>query len=146
MAEMPARLAAAGLPSRQYLALLELSEAIASHRDISELFHDLACRLRNLFEFNYLGLFLHDHERNVMRLHVLETCEPTSWQAPSEIPIEGSVAGAVWLNQQPLIISDIREDNRFPVAQPLRDHSVRSLCVLPLTTAHHKLGVLSVWS
>src|SRR5215467_8664151 len=145
MAEMPARLASAGLPSRQYLALLELSEAIASHRDISELFHDLACRLRNLFEFNYLGLFLHDGQQNVMRLHVLETCEPTSWQAPSEIPIEGTVAGTVWQNQQPLIISDIVEEASFPVTRALRDRSVRSLCVLPLTTAHQRLGVLSIW-
>jgi formate hydrogenlyase transcriptional activator len=146
MAEMPARIAIADLPSRQYRALLELSEAIAAHRDISELFHDLACRLRNLFEFNYLGLFLHDATRNVMRLHVLETCEPAAWQAPSEIPIEGSVAGSVWQNQQPLIISDIVRETRFPVTQTLRDRSVRSLCVLPLTTAHQRLGVLSIWS
>jgi len=146
LAETQAQISVSGLPSRQYLALLELSEAIASHRGIPELFHDLACRLKNLFEFNYLGLFLHDPKQNMMKLHVLETCEPTSWQAPSEIPIEGTIAGSVWLDQQPLIISDILDETLFPVARQLRDRSVRSLCLLPLTTAHQRLGVLSVWS
>jgi formate hydrogenlyase transcriptional activator len=136
----------ADLPSRQYLALLELSKAIASHRDISQLFHDLACRLRSIFDFDYLGLVLHDSAKSVMRLHILETCEPTLWQAPSEIPIEGSVAGWVWQNQQPVVIHDLVHETRFPVTKILRDHAVRSLCVLPLTTAQQQLGVLSIWS
>ena len=146
MSENTARLAAGDLVSRQYVALLELSKAIASHRDIFDLFHDLACGLRSLFDFQYLGVFLHDGKRGVMRLQVLETCEPTLWQPPSEVPIEGSVAGWVWQNQKPLVIHDLQEETRFPVTQALRDRSVRSLCVLPLTTAHQRLGVLSIWS
>ena len=39
------------LQTQKFLTLLELSKAIASHRDLSELFHDLTCRLRNLFAF-----------------------------------------------------------------------------------------------
>ena len=37
------------LQTQKFLTLLELSKAIASHRDLSGLFHDLTCRLRNLF-------------------------------------------------------------------------------------------------
>ncbi|HSB09884.1 MAG TPA: sigma 54-interacting transcriptional regulator [Blastocatellia bacterium] len=146
MSENTTKRALSDLPSRQYLALLDLSKAIAQHRDISDLFHDLACRLKGLFDFNYLGVYLHDGARNVMRLHILETCEPKMWQSPSELPIEGTVAGWVWQNQQPLVIRDLREESRFPVTQALRDRAVRSLCVLPLTTAQQQLGVLSVLS
>ena len=78
----------------KYLTLLELSKAITSHRELPELFHDLACRLQSLFHFTHLGVLLHDHHRNLMRLHLLETCDPTQWQAPSEVPIEGSIAGS----------------------------------------------------
>jgi len=42
--------------TQKYLTLLELSKAIASHRDLSELFHDIACRLRNLFSFRDLAV------------------------------------------------------------------------------------------
>ena len=36
-----------GEQTQKYLTLLELSKAIASHRGLSELFHDLFCRLQN---------------------------------------------------------------------------------------------------
>ena len=100
----PAQLALADEQKKKYLTLLELSKAIASHRDLSGLFHDLACRLQSLVDFSHLGMMLYDSKRNVMRFHLLETCEPTAWQTPSEVPMEGSIAGWVWQHQQPAIM------------------------------------------
>lgn len=136
----------ADIQSKKYLTLLELSKAIAQHRELPELFHDLACRLQKLFNFRNLGVMLHDGSKNSMRLHFLETCEPSQWQAPTEVPIEGSIAGWVWLHQQPLISRDLDREERFPVARKLRSELVKSLCSLPLTTAHQRLGVLNIWS
>ena len=132
--------------TKKYLTLLELSKAVASHRDLSGLFHDLACRLQNLFNFRDLGVFLHDRSRDIMRLHVLETCEPTEWEVPTEVPIEGSIAGWVWQKQEPIVIRDLELEDRFPVAKTLRNYPVKSVCSLPLTTAHQQLGVLNFWS
>src|SRR6266496_5812819 len=94
--------AAADVQSQQFLTLIELSKAIASHRKLSDLFHDLACRLSNFFEFRDLGVMLYDDKQNVMRSHILEACEPALWEAPSAVPIEGSITGWVWQNQQPM--------------------------------------------
>src|SRR5262245_53239412 len=60
----------------QYQALLEVTESIASHRDLSELFHDLTQPLRNVLHFDYLSVRLHDPQRNVMRIHILEKSAP----------------------------------------------------------------------
>ena len=59
-----------------YRALLAVSEAIVSHRDLSALFHELAGRLHQVVRFDYLALVLHEAATNTMRLHVLETSEP----------------------------------------------------------------------
>ena len=80
----------------QYLTLLDLSKALTLHRSLSDLLHDLAERLTNLFDFNYLSVILHDGQQNVMRLHMIETTEPTLRELPTEINIEGSIAGLVW--------------------------------------------------
>ena len=146
MTRTSAQVAAKGLKPEQYLTLLELSKAIAAHRDLSRLFHDLACRLQTLFNFRDLGVMLHDDSRNVMRLHLLETCAPTKWKAPTEVPMEGSIAGWVWQNQEPVLVHDITEEDRFPIAKTVLDHPIRAICSLPLTTADHKLGVLNFWS
>src|SRR5437773_11322934 len=86
----------------RYQALLAVSEAIVSHRDLSALFHELAGRLQQVVRFDYLGLFLHQAEGNTLRLHVLEPSEPTLLSSSMPMPVGESPAGLVWQTQQPL--------------------------------------------
>ncbi len=134
--------------TQKYLTLLELSKAIASHRDLSELFHDIACRLRNLFPFRDLAVMLHDGEQNVMRGYYYEGCAEADWASKKsvEVSIDESINGHVWRGQEPLIIRDLDQDTRFPTAQILRDKNIKSVCCLPLSTVHQKLGTLNLWS
>ncbi|HJT66002.1 MAG TPA: sigma 54-interacting transcriptional regulator [Pyrinomonadaceae bacterium] len=132
--------------TKKYLTLLELSKAIASHRDLSGLFHDLACRLQKLVDFSHLGVMLYDSKRNVMRFHLLERCEPAEWQNPEEVPLQGSMAGWVWEHQEPLVVHDLEQENRFPYAKALLKRPVKSICSVPLTTAHQRLGVVNFWT
>ncbi len=128
---------------RQLEALLEVSEAIAQQRDLPALFHDLSDRLRSVIDFDFLTLVLHDAARNVMRLHVLATRIPGEKVAGSESPVEGNPAGWVWQTQQAFVVSDTEEETRFPdFLKRYREHNVRSLAILPLTTAQHRLGAM----
>jgi formate hydrogenlyase transcriptional activator len=143
------QLSALDVQTQKYLTLLELSKAIASHQDLSELFRDLACRLRNLFNFRDLAVMFYVPKKNVMRSHVMEECQPQhSWidKDPTEVPIEGSINGRVWKDQQPVVIRDLDEETRFPSAQLLRDLGVKSVCCIPLSTVHENLGTLNFWS
>src|SRR5262245_15260608 len=87
---------------QQYRALLAVSEAIVSQRDLQGLFHDLAGRLHQVVRFDYLGLVLHDAANNTTRLHVLETSEPTSSQWFTAHPADDEPAGVVLETQEPL--------------------------------------------
>jgi formate hydrogenlyase transcriptional activator len=129
---------------RQLEALLEVSEAIAQQRDLPVLFHELAARLHSVIDFDFLTLFLHDSARNMMRLHVLETRVLTaSNPAGVEAPVDGHPSGWVWQTQQLFVSNDTDEETRFPeFLQRIREHHVRSLAILPLTTAQHRLGAM----
>lgn len=130
-------------PRRQLEALLEVAEAIAQHRDLAALFHDLAERLHAVVDFDFLTLMLHDPARNVMRLHILEARLPTPVRTGSEMAIESHPSGWVWQTQQPFVISDTEQEDRFPeFLQRLREVGVRSLAMVPLTTAQRRLGAL----
>src|SRR2546422_11570572 len=100
----------------QYRTLLAVAEAIVCHRDLRALFHDLAGRLHRVVRFDYLVLVLHDAGTNTMRIHVLETSEPTSPQPGISIPVQQSPAGLVWQTQQPLIIPNTGQE--APRARP----------------------------
>jgi len=78
-----------------------------------------------------------------MRLHILEARMPTPVKTGSEMAIESHPSGWVWQTQQPFVISDTEEEERFPeFLQRLREVGVRSLAMVPLTTAQRRLGAL----
>jgi formate hydrogenlyase transcriptional activator len=137
------------LPStlEQYRALLEVSESIALHRDLKALFHDLADRLHPVVEFSYLNVILHEPDRNAMRLYILETSEQTEIRPGFENPVSDTPAGRVWETQRPYVVGDLDQETQYPrIAGMLQRHGVRSICLVPLTTAHRRLGALGVGS
>jgi formate hydrogenlyase transcriptional activator len=135
----------AGVLGDQYQTLLEVTESIALHRDLSALFRDLAQSLRNAFQFDYLSVRLHDPERQVMRIHILESSSPVTLDL--ELPVVDSLGGWVWENQQPMIINNVEEEIRFSRAMKLlRENGVKSCCSLPLSTAHRRLGAMTFGS
>jgi len=126
---------------RQLEALLDVSEIIAQHRDLNTLFHELASRLHSVVDSDFLTLVLHDPEKNVMRLHVLESRVETEKLVGLEHPVQDSPSGWVWQTQQPFIVEDVLTETRFkPFLERLRDEGVRSFAALPLTTAQRRLG------
>ncbi|MBZ5642753.1 MAG: sigma 54-interacting transcriptional regulator [Acidobacteriia bacterium] len=144
MSDSPIRPPAGASTDAQHHALLEVAEAIAQHRDLGELFHELADRLHRVVEFDYLTVTLHDAARNVMRLHILEAEGPRGIHPGAEFPVGETPSGWVWETQQPFILDDIGEETRFPaLLQILRENGVKSACSVPLTTAQRRLGVLS---
>jgi formate hydrogenlyase transcriptional activator len=131
----------------RYRALLQVSESIASDRDLPELFRSLATLLHRLVTFDFICLTLPDPARKVIRIHVLETSLPTQFQPGLEIPMGENVRRLVWENQQPLVISHLEHDERFPiVSEMLLQDGVQSLCVLPLTTAQRRVGAMGLGS
>ena len=131
----------------RYRALLQVSESIASHRELADLFRALAELLHRLVTFDFICLALPDTARNVVKLHVLASALPTRIQPGTEMPMVESVRQLVWENQQPLVISHLEHDERFPyVSDMMRQDGVQSLCILPLTTAQRRVGAMAVGS
>jgi formate hydrogenlyase transcriptional activator len=127
-------------------ALLQVTEAIAHHRDLAELFHDLAARLHDVAHFDYLNLVLHDPERQVMRLHLLEALreKPTQLRVGRESPAGSTPSWRVFETQDPYVVADVQtERSSFPaLVEALLQEGVHSFCVVPLTTAQRRLGTL----
>ncbi len=127
--------------------LLEVSESIASHRDLDELFHDLSQRLPPIVPFDYINLIVHDATRDVMRLHILVAPKSSTISPGLELPVDESPGGLVWKTQQPLMVEDVALERRFPKLIPmLRENGVQSFCAVPLTTALRRLGAMGFGS
>ncbi len=131
--------------SRRYDALLAIGESIASQRDLPALFHQLAELLRPIVAFDFLAVVLHDEARAALSLNILEP--PLGVDAPPiprEWPVAGTTGGRVIETQQPIVIDDTHRVEGTELCELLRRHQMRSCVLLPLTTPHHRVGLLGV--
>ena len=129
--------------AERYQALLEVAQAISTHRDLDELFRDLAQRLPRVIHVNFVALSLHDPARDTMRLHTIQANVPADLVGGHEGPVEESPAGLVWHTQQPVLVPNIAEEQRWPkVTQRMKEDGTNSFCFVPLTTAVRRLGAM----
>ncbi len=126
-----------------YRALFELSQSIAGHRDLDTLCNGLVRSLRKVVAFDYLGLILPDPCCR-FRLHVLAPPDPEAEKGlVDHAPEKGLAASWVWENQQPLVITPVEAETRFPELVPiLLAKNVHSVTMVPLANGDHRVGVL----
>ena len=130
---------------RGYEALLQLADLMVHRHDVGELFPELTAKLHQVVVFELAGVSLHDPLKNTLSLRVWEG-GPTG-TTPRELPIEGTTAGWVWENQQPLAFADVQEESGFAAGfDILKKMGIRSFCELPLSTKQRRLGTLALGS
>ncbi len=133
--------------AQRYRALLEVADSIAAHRDSQALFHDLAGKLHAVIDFDYINVVLYDPGKQIFKLHILESSQPTHVDPHLELPPADTPTGWVFEHQQAMVVDDVEQDVRYPmVRELLLQNRVRSYCLLPLTTAQRKLGALGIGS
>jgi formate hydrogenlyase transcriptional activator len=132
--------------NERYRALLNVSNSITAHHRLADLFHDLAQKLPCVTACSTITLALHDFERNIMRLHLLENPLPASAYPEGEYIVEDLPEGWVWQHQKPLVCTN-EQDARFPNAMAkLCSAGIKSFYVVPLTTARRRLGAMGLGS
>jgi formate hydrogenlyase transcriptional activator len=131
--------------TERYEALLRVSQTLISIRSSEELFSILARELRAVVNFYVMGVGIYDEKAH--KMHTTSYGEPgVPLQAPQFAP-EETFSWWVYQHQQPLIIPCLAAETRFPaVAEMLKNRGVRSVCALPLTTVHRRLGGFAVGS
>lgn len=133
--------------SARYEALFGVSQAISAYRDPEELFRALADELHRVVQFEGIGVVQYDDAGNKTKWHLGVKCPQSKESTYPELPPEETITWWVYQNQQPFVTGFTEQESRFPrMMEQLRGFGVRSACVLPLTTAHRRLGCLIVGS
>jgi PAS domain S-box-containing protein len=124
-------------------ALSRVSRAIGAYREPKELFRALANELRHAANFDFVALFLYDEASGTISNPVLETIDGPGFAIPDGFPARETITWWVYHNQAPVVIASREQETRFPrMMEAFREYGVHSACILPLTTAHRRLGSL----
>ena len=129
--------------AERYQALLEVAQAISAHRDLDELFREIAQRLPRVVRVNFVGLSLYDPIKNMMRLHTVQANVPADLVGGHEESLDETPAGLVWQTQQSVLVPDVSAETRWPkVLRCMQEDESRSFCFVPLTTGARRLGAM----
>ncbi len=133
-------------PASRYEAVIRLGEAIRSHPDEKDLFRTIVNELHEVVEFDVLGQF--DSTANWVQWYFAEPYKDKLEARRLEaFPKEENAAWWVYQNQRPVVARITDQGTRFPqVLDCLAKLGLKSTCVLPLSTAHRKLGSLAFTS
>jgi len=123
-----------------YEAVVALSRSLAGRTDLRSLLAGVADALRRIVGFDHIGLILHDPHDNAMQGYILsEPGNPVITDL--RLPVDQDPAGWVWLNQQPLVISPLQDETRWPeFVRRARAFEISTLTLVPLTAGDSRLG------
>src|SRR6266536_3051770 len=146
---MPPRPPIEGIAGETYRhrTLLEINNALISNLTREALFHAIAQAVRRVVPFERTAIFLHDAEKDVLKLFILESSLPSAYfrvgleMAPGE-----SHVGLVFQRQEPFLRRDLATERQYPAEDLAYGDGVRSYVIVPLIVRGKSIGTLAVAS
>jgi formate hydrogenlyase transcriptional activator len=133
--------------AERYRTLLEINNALISNLTREPLFGAIAAALRPIVPFDRTAIFLHDPERDTLRLFVLESSLPSSYFVVGlEIPATESHVGLVFQQRRPFVRRDLEREQHYTGEKQALADGVRSFAIVPLVVRGRCLGTLAVAS
>ena len=127
----------------QYETLARVSRAIAAHGDLKKLFGVLVNELHGVVQFDAVGVSLCDEGSDTFRNYFIDMTSRSEPIREEQLAPEETLTLRVYERQEPVLRSgDEMEQCHGRLGAILRGLHIRSICALPLTTAHRKLGAI----
>ena len=97
-----------------------------------------------MVRFDHVGVSIYDEKSNSFHRHFVDVETEADILPDPELKMEESDVWWVYQNQEPLVTSLATQNAQVcKFREILKKHGIRSVCTLPLTTAHSKVGALT---
>ena len=127
--------------------LVRVSQAIAAHGDPKELFGVLVDELHRVVQFDFIGVSFRDKNSDTFQNYFIDMASRSELVPEENLTPGETLTLSVYERQEPLLSSTNEMEPCYGRLQAiLKRLSIRSICALPLTTAHRKLGAITFGS
>jgi formate hydrogenlyase transcriptional activator len=139
-------LAAPALETR-FETLVRVSQAIAAYRDPKELFGVLVDELHRVVQFDFIGVSFREKDSDPFQNYFIDMTSRAELIPEEKLTPEETLSLRVYERQEPVLRSTNEMEPGYARLQAiLKRLDIRSICALPLTTAHRKLGAITFGS
>jgi signal transduction histidine kinase len=122
--------------------LLEVVRGLTTAPDLQTFLQTIISEATEMTNSELASILEYDDESSELRFLAMQWFERDLLR-PMGVPLDGSAAGWVFRKGQPLIIQDVRADQRhFKVVDRMTNHLTQSLVAVPLMVRGQVVGVL----
>jgi signal transduction histidine kinase len=122
--------------------LLEVVRGLTTAPDLETFLQTIITEATELTNSELASILEYDETAEELRFLAMQWFERDLLR-PMGVPLEGSAAGWVYRRGQPLIIQDVRKDQRhFNLVDRMTNHQTQSLVAVPLMVRGEVVGVL----
>jgi signal transduction histidine kinase len=130
------------LSLRRMERLLEISQSLSATLDLGRLLRKIVHAARELTDSEASSIMLLDPHTGELRFETSTNRNTASLEGVA-VPVEGSIAGWVAANAEPLIVHDAPSDSRWnPTVDQLTAFVTHSILAVPLINRGQALGTL----
>ena len=130
--------------AERYESLIRIAASIRAQKDPKELFGTLAHELGKVLPFD--GMAQYDEASNKVAWHMCAGCRKADY-IPDQVDQDDTIAAWVYEHQETVVLGNLTEETRFQSSvRMMHDAGLQSVCAVPLTTAHRRLGSLVIAS
>ncbi len=125
-----------------YRRLLDLFRDLASTLDLDVLLNRIVHAAADFSDSEACSIMLYDESRQQLYFQTATNLDKPLMRG-LQVPVEGSIAGWIFTNRKPIIVSDVRNDPRhFVRIEESTEFKTRSILGVPLITKDKVIGVL----
>ena len=107
----------------------------------------MATEMHRVVQFDGIVVAQYDEATNEIVWSACEVCSQQGPVSPPDIPADETITKWVYERQEPLVIPSLDQETHFArMVAFLREKGFQSVCFLPLTTAHRRIGSIGVAS
>jgi formate hydrogenlyase transcriptional activator len=129
--------------AERYEALIRISNSIRARKDPRDLFEVLVLELGKVIPFDAIAQF--DESANKVNWHLGPLCRMRE-HPPVKDDVE-TLPRYVYRTQERVVLGTSTGEMEFPeYTRKMEEAGLQSLCAVPLTTAHRRLGSLAIAS
>jgi formate hydrogenlyase transcriptional activator len=127
--------------------LLRVFRRISGHQQLDQFLRSLPVQLRPYLSFDYMSVVLRKGDGDGKKWFVQDDQDPATLTCTQLVPGEDELSSWVVERQEATVIPNLREDIRFSdVNNSLKERALKSVCAVPLTTAHSHVGAILIGS
>ncbi len=126
----------------QLARLVEISVTLNSTLELEPLLEYILDTAADLLNCEAASILLYDEFKDQLWFAAITGSSPKEL-ADILVPLDGSIAGNIFLDNKPLVINDVAQESRhFSDVSEQTQHQVRSLLGVPMRIQEQKVGVL----